>query len=159
MRLARLYAALQSALRGAIARADGLSASELKKEKKWGMQVHGRTGLACPVCADTIRQVIFTDSTFQDCPTCQTGGNPSPIGFSRGCSSSAGASDLSRSRTLHVRQAFGRIPGLQADPKCPRSLGFSAGCRAEQNALVLVVGDDPRLDVGVFVAGVRRGAA
>ena len=74
MRLARLYAALQSTLRGAIARADGLSASELKKEKKWGMQVHGRTGLACPVCADTIRQVIFTDSTFQYCPTCQTGG-------------------------------------------------------------------------------------
>ena len=76
MRLARLYAALQSALPGAIARADGLSASELKKEKKSGMQVHGRTGLACPVCGDTIRQVIFTDSTFQYCPTCQTGGKP-----------------------------------------------------------------------------------
>ena len=72
----RLYAALQSTLRGAIARANGLSASELKKEKKSGMQVHGRTGLACPVCADTIRQVIFTDSTFQYCPTCQTGGKP-----------------------------------------------------------------------------------
>ena len=72
----RLYAALQSTLRGAIARADGLSASELKKEKKSGMQVHGRTGLACPVCGDTVRQVIFSDSTFQYCPTCQTGGKP-----------------------------------------------------------------------------------
>ncbi|QNE46466.1 Fpg/Nei family DNA glycosylase [Glaciihabitans sp. INWT7] len=73
---ARLFAALQSTLRGAIARAEGLSASELKKEKKSGLQVHGRTGLPCPVCGDTVRQVIFADSTFQYCPTCQTGGKP-----------------------------------------------------------------------------------
>jgi formamidopyrimidine-DNA glycosylase len=70
----RLFDALQSTLRGAIARADGLSSSELKKEKKSGLQVHGRTGLACPVCDDTVRQVIYADSTFQYCPTCQTGG-------------------------------------------------------------------------------------
>ncbi len=70
----RLYAALQSTLREGISRADGLSASELKKVKKWGMQVHGRTGQACPVCGDTVRQVILADSTFQYCPTCQTGG-------------------------------------------------------------------------------------
>jgi formamidopyrimidine-DNA glycosylase len=61
-------------LRGALERADGLAASELKKEKKLGMQVHGRTGEACPVCGDTVRQVIFADSTLQYCPTCQTGG-------------------------------------------------------------------------------------
>ena len=72
----RLFDALQSTLRGAIARADGLSSSELKKEKKSGLQVHGRTGLACPVCDDTVRQVIYADSTFQYCPTCQTGGKP-----------------------------------------------------------------------------------
>ena len=72
----RLFAALQSTLRGAIARADGLSASELKKEKKSGLRVHGRSGLPCPVCGDTVRQVIFADSTFQYCPTCQTGGRP-----------------------------------------------------------------------------------
>ena len=74
--MSRLYAALQSTLLGAIARIEGHSASDLKKEKKLGMQVHGRTGLACPVCGDTVRQVIFTDSTFQYCPTCQTGGKP-----------------------------------------------------------------------------------
>ena len=28
----------------------------------------------CPVCGDTVRQVIYSDSTFQYCPTCQTGG-------------------------------------------------------------------------------------
>jgi formamidopyrimidine-DNA glycosylase len=73
---ARLFAAMQTTLREAIERADGLAASELKREKKSGLQVHGRTGEPCPVCGDTIRQVIFTDSTFQYCPTCQTGGKP-----------------------------------------------------------------------------------
>ena len=74
--VARLYAALQSKLRAAVERADGVSASELKGEKKSNLQVHGRTGLPCPVCGDTVRQVIYADSTFQYCPTCQTGGKP-----------------------------------------------------------------------------------
>lgn len=74
--VARLYEALQSTLREALQRADGLAASELKSEKKSGMQVHGRTGQPCPVCGDTVRQVIFADSTLQYCPTCQTGGKP-----------------------------------------------------------------------------------
>jgi formamidopyrimidine-DNA glycosylase len=74
--IARLYQAMQSTLRDALARADGLAASELKGEKKLGMQVHGRTGEPCPVCGDTVRQVIFHDSTLQYCPTCQTGGKP-----------------------------------------------------------------------------------
>ncbi|MFF1571719.1 Fpg/Nei family DNA glycosylase [Leifsonia sp. NPDC058292] len=72
----RLYDAMQSTLRGALARADGLAASELKSEKKSGLQVHGRTGEPCPMCGDTVRQVIFADSTLQYCPTCQTGGKP-----------------------------------------------------------------------------------
>ena len=72
----RLYAALQETLRSAVARADGLAASELKAEKKTNLQVHGRTGEPCPVCGDTVRQVIFADSTLQYCPTCQTGGKP-----------------------------------------------------------------------------------
>jgi formamidopyrimidine-DNA glycosylase len=72
----RLFEALQFTLADAIARADGLAASELKKEKKSGLQVHGRTGEPCPVCGDMVRQVIYTDSTFQYCPTCQTGGKP-----------------------------------------------------------------------------------
>ena len=71
---ARLYAALQSTLREAISRTGGLTASQLKQEKKSGLQVHGRTGEACPVCGDIVREVIFADSTLQYCPTCQTGG-------------------------------------------------------------------------------------
>ncbi|MDR6972342.1 DNA-formamidopyrimidine glycosylase family protein [Leifsonia shinshuensis] len=74
--VARLYEAMQSTLRDALTRADGLAASELKSEKKSNLRVHGRTGQPCPVCGDTIRQVIFHDSTFQYCPTCQTGGKP-----------------------------------------------------------------------------------
>ncbi len=72
----RLFSAMQSTLRAAVERADGLAASELKGEKKSNLQVHGRTGEPCPVCGDTVRQVIYTDSTFQYCPTCQTGGKP-----------------------------------------------------------------------------------
>ena len=72
----RLYDAMQQTLRAAVARADGLAASELKHEKKTNLQVHGRAGLPCPVCGDTVRQVRFADSTLEYCPTCQTGGKP-----------------------------------------------------------------------------------
>lgn len=72
----RLFEAMRTTLGEAIARADGLAASELKREKKAGMRVHGRTGLPCPVCGDTVREVIFADSTLQYCPGCQTGGKP-----------------------------------------------------------------------------------
>ena len=71
-----LYTALQRVLRDAVARADGLAAGQLKKEKKLAMSVHGRTGLPCPVCGDTVREVSFADSSLQYCPTCQTGGKP-----------------------------------------------------------------------------------
>ncbi|WBU38333.1 Fpg/Nei family DNA glycosylase [Homoserinibacter sp. YIM 151385] len=69
-----LYEALRSTLQDAMARNEGLAASELKGEKKSRMRVHGRKGEACPVCGDTVQQVIFADSTFQYCPSCQTGG-------------------------------------------------------------------------------------
>jgi formamidopyrimidine-DNA glycosylase len=71
-----LYDAIRSTLRDAVTRSEGLAASELKGEKKSNLRVHARTGEACPVCGDTIRQVIYADSTFQYCPTCQTGGKP-----------------------------------------------------------------------------------
>jgi formamidopyrimidine-DNA glycosylase len=74
--VARLYDAMQDTLRAAVQRADGLAASELKREKKTNLQVHGRKGEPCPVCGDTVRQVIFADSTLEYCPTCQTGGKP-----------------------------------------------------------------------------------
>ncbi len=74
--VAVLYDALQSVLRDAVGRAQGLAAGQLKKEKKTAMRVHGRTGQACPVCGDTVREVSFADSSLQYCATCQTGGKP-----------------------------------------------------------------------------------
>jgi formamidopyrimidine-DNA glycosylase len=71
-----LFAAIRETLNAAIARADGLQASELKAEKKSNLRVHGRYGEPCPVCGDTVMQVRFADSTFEYCPTCQTGGKP-----------------------------------------------------------------------------------
>jgi formamidopyrimidine-DNA glycosylase len=72
--LGRLYAAMGSTLRDAVARSVGQKAATLKAEKRSGLQVHARTGLPCPVCGDTIREVSFADRSFQYCPTCQTEG-------------------------------------------------------------------------------------
>ncbi|WP_333776786.1 Fpg/Nei family DNA glycosylase [Streptomyces sp. IBSBF 3136] len=72
----RLHAALRTTLTEAVERSRGLAAGRLKAEKKSGLRVHGRTGEPCPVCGDTIREVSFSDSSLQYCPTCQTGGKP-----------------------------------------------------------------------------------
>lgn len=69
-----LYATIHEVLRGAIGRLEGQEVARLKGEKRSGLRVHARTGLPCPVCGDTVREVSFTDRSFQYCPTCQTGG-------------------------------------------------------------------------------------
>ncbi|MWA15287.1 Fpg/Nei family DNA glycosylase [Streptomyces sp. BA2] len=71
-----LYGALRTTLTEAVERSRGIAAGRLKAEKKSGLRVHGRTGEPCPVCGDTIREVSFSDSSLQYCPTCQTGGKP-----------------------------------------------------------------------------------
>ncbi len=74
--LQTLYDAIRTVLGDAVRRSRGLAAADLKGEKKSNMAVHGRTGLPCPVCGDTVREVSFADSSLQYCPTCQTGGKP-----------------------------------------------------------------------------------
>ena len=74
--VARLYSALREVLEHAVATASGKPAKELKDAKRAGMRVHGRTGQACPVCGDVVREVSFADSSLQYCATCQTGGKP-----------------------------------------------------------------------------------
>jgi formamidopyrimidine-DNA glycosylase len=74
--LQTLYDAVRTVLGEAVERSRGLAASELKGEKKSNLAVHGRAGLPCPVCGDTVREVSFADSSLQYCPTCQTGGKP-----------------------------------------------------------------------------------
>jgi formamidopyrimidine-DNA glycosylase len=72
--LASLHDAMISVLTDAVSRSVGQQAATLKGEKRSGMRVHARTGLPCPVCGDTVREVSFADKSFQYCPTCQTGG-------------------------------------------------------------------------------------
>lgn len=74
--LETLWTAIREVLGEAVRRSAGLDASKLKGEKKTNLAVHGRTGEACPVCGDTVREVSFADSSLQYCPTCQTGGKP-----------------------------------------------------------------------------------
>ncbi len=74
--VSRLYEALRTTLSGAVAAASGKPAAELKDAKRSAMRVHGRTGQACPVCGDVVREVSFADSSLQYCATCQTGGKP-----------------------------------------------------------------------------------
>ena len=71
-----LYEAMRQVETDAVARSVGQRAAELKGEKRAGLRVHARTGLPCPVCGDTVREVSFADKSLQYCPTCQTGGKP-----------------------------------------------------------------------------------
>ena len=73
-RVSALHEAITSVLSDAVTRSVGQGAATLKGEKRSGLSVHGRTGLPCPVCGDTVREVSFADRSFQYCPTCQTGG-------------------------------------------------------------------------------------
>jgi formamidopyrimidine-DNA glycosylase len=70
----RLWTAMRTVLTDAVEGAAGKPAKELKDAKRAGMRVHGRAGLPCPVCGDTVREVSFADRAMQYCPTCQTGG-------------------------------------------------------------------------------------
>jgi formamidopyrimidine-DNA glycosylase len=72
--LAALHDAMLSVLTDAVTRSVGQQAATLKGEKRSGLRVHARTGMPCPVCGDTVREVSFADKSFQYCPTCQTGG-------------------------------------------------------------------------------------
>jgi formamidopyrimidine-DNA glycosylase len=74
--LVRLFDAMRGTLSDALDRQRGQKAATMKGEKRSGLMVHARTGLPCPVCGDTVREVSFADTSLQYCPTCQTGGKP-----------------------------------------------------------------------------------
>ena len=74
--LVRLFDAMRATLLDALERQRGQKAATMKGEKRSGLMVHARTGLPCPVCGDTVREVSFADTSLQYCPTCQTGGKP-----------------------------------------------------------------------------------
>ena len=72
--LERLDAAIRAVLTAAVALAVDSDPASLKDGKRQSMRVHGRTGLPCPVCGDTVREVSLASRSFQYCPGCQTGG-------------------------------------------------------------------------------------
>ncbi|MEC5181010.1 Fpg/Nei family DNA glycosylase [Arthrobacter sp. CG_A4] len=69
-----LFDAIHEILGTALQDARGKAPHELKDTKRSHLRVHGRTGDACPVCGDTIREVSFADTALQYCPGCQTKG-------------------------------------------------------------------------------------
>ncbi|GGF34773.1 Fpg/Nei family DNA glycosylase [Williamsia phyllosphaerae] len=69
-----LFVSMHGVLTDATVRLEGQEVATMKGEKRSGLRVHARTGMPCPVCGDTVREVSFTDRSFQYCPTCQTGG-------------------------------------------------------------------------------------
>ena len=72
--LDRLAAAIRDVLTAAVALAVDSDPGSLKDGKRQSMRVHGRTGLPCPVCGETVREVSLASRSFQYCPRCQTGG-------------------------------------------------------------------------------------
>ncbi len=74
--VARLQTALRDILTDAVEQARGKPAAGLKDSKRTRMRVHGRAGQTCPVCGDTVLEVVYSGSSLQYCPTCQTGGKP-----------------------------------------------------------------------------------
>ncbi len=72
--ISALYRAMREVLTDAVSRSVGQDAARLKGEKRSGMRVHARAGLPCPVCGDPVREVSYSERSFQYCATCQTGG-------------------------------------------------------------------------------------
>jgi formamidopyrimidine-DNA glycosylase len=70
----RLAEAMRAVLADALARCVAAEPATLKGEKRSGLRVHGRTGLPCPACSETVREVSFAEKSLQYCPGCQTSG-------------------------------------------------------------------------------------
>lgn len=70
--IARLHAAIGETI------AEGLAYEQTRDDmsasKDRPAQVHGRTGQACPVCGDEVREITYNRYTVNYCATCQTGG-------------------------------------------------------------------------------------
>jgi formamidopyrimidine-DNA glycosylase len=72
--VAGLADATRAVLMEAAAARVGVAPSELRAAKHAALQVHRKTGAACPVCGDEIREFTSSGAAAQYCPTCQTGG-------------------------------------------------------------------------------------
>ena len=69
-----VHRAIHDVLERALVDARSVPPESLKQAKRIRMNVHGRTGEACPVCGDVIRAVSYANRSFQYCAGCQTAG-------------------------------------------------------------------------------------
>ncbi|BDV31040.1 DNA-formamidopyrimidine glycosylase family protein [Microbacterium terricola] len=67
----RLFSAMTSVVRDAVAARRSIPPHELKAAKVAAMRVHGRGGEVCPVCGDVIVDQASSSTSSQHCPTCQ----------------------------------------------------------------------------------------
>jgi formamidopyrimidine-DNA glycosylase len=73
----RLYAAIQDQMRLWTERLRQLAAGEFPEKVtafRPDMAVHGRFGLACPVCGTPVQRIRYADNETNYCARCQTGG-------------------------------------------------------------------------------------
>lgn len=70
----RLGTSLVQLLGEAVELAVGVDPSALRAHRAQHLSVHGRTGLPCPACGDSVREVRFVKGVLNYCPTCQTNG-------------------------------------------------------------------------------------
>ena len=69
-----LHQAILFVLTTAIDDLAGVDIKALKPHKKASYRVHARSGEPCPACGTEILEVSFADTSWQYCPSCQTGG-------------------------------------------------------------------------------------
>jgi formamidopyrimidine-DNA glycosylase len=72
--IARLYEAMQSVLREAIATLQERVGTDIHREVRDFLAVHNRGGEPCPVCGSTIAEIKTQGRTTNFCRTCQPGG-------------------------------------------------------------------------------------
>jgi len=70
--VATLHTAIGEAIAEGLASERGRDDMSASKDRP--AQVHSRTGEACPVCGDEVREITYNRYTVNYCATCQTGG-------------------------------------------------------------------------------------
>jgi formamidopyrimidine-DNA glycosylase len=72
--IARLYEAMHSVLREAIVTLRERVGTDIHREVRDFLAVHGKGGTPCPVCGDTISEIRAPQRLTNFCRTCQPGG-------------------------------------------------------------------------------------
>lgn len=75
--MARLFEAARGVLAEWTSRLRRQTAGEFPEQVtafRDGMAVHGRYGLACPVCGTAVQRIRYAENETNYCPRCQTGG-------------------------------------------------------------------------------------